>query len=78
MMCTCTRGMLLQSNAIPSVDLYARVVAKCGQLYTKCDICDDESKYHPGIYCGYHYTSAGFAYISQAVTAVIRANLPHL
>jgi hypothetical protein len=66
---------IMTANAIPSVDLYARVVARCGSLYTHCDICDDESRYHPGIYCGYHYTAEGFAYISQAVSAAIRAHL---
>lgn len=66
---------IMAANSIPSVDLYARVIARCGELYTKCDICDDESRYHPDCYCGYHYTSAGFAYISQAVSAAIRAHL---
>mmetsp|Transcript_36597 Transcript_36597/g.95835 ORF Transcript_36597/g.95835 Transcript_36597/m.95835 type:complete len:309 (-) Transcript_36597:135-1061(-) len=66
---------IMMTNSIPTVDLYSRVIARCGELYTKCDICDDESRYHPGVYCGYHYTAAGFAYISQAVSAAIRTYL---
>jgi hypothetical protein len=59
---------IMGSNHIPSIDLYSRVIAKCGKVYKKCDICDDESKYHPGIYCGYHYTGAS----SSATVCVIQ------
>ena len=66
---------IMAAQSIPSVDLYSRVTAKCGDLYKKCEICDDESKYHPAVYCGYHYTGAGFAFISELVSAAIRKHL---
>ena len=66
---------IMAANRIPSVDLYARVIARCGELYKKCEICDDESRFHPGVYCGYHYTGEGFEYISETVIAGIRAHL---
>ena len=49
--------------------------AGASTCYKKCEICDDESKYHPAVYCGYHYTGAGFAYISELVSAAIRKHL---
>ena len=65
----------MAANRIPSVDLYARVIARCGELYKMCEICDDESRFHPDVYCGYHYTGSGFEYISETVIAGIRAHL---
>lgn len=66
---------IMTTNHIPSVDLYTRVTSQCGELYTNCSLCDDESRYHPGIYCGYHYSGAGFAYIAETVSAGIRLHL---
>ena len=37
---------IMTAENIPSVDLYSRVTAKCGELYTNCSICDDESRFN--------------------------------
>ncbi len=65
---------------IPYADLYSHITARCGALYTTCDICDDESSgWPPGspsdAKCGYHYTPAGYAYIVEFLAPIFKGLL---
>ena len=64
-----TAVMAAAKPAVPVVDLYARVKAKCGQTYTKCPgFCDSAG---PGGTCTFHYTSTGYQWIAEAMAAEI-------
>ena len=56
-------------------DLYKVVTDHCGAVYKDCDICDDESAYHPQGKCGYHYVTAGWSLLANSTAAVIRSAL---
>lgn len=56
---------IMQERNIPIADLYTRVTDLCGQVYKNCSICDNEYNPQTGIYCGYHYTSAGWTYLAE-------------
>eukprot|EP01046_Picozoa_sp_COSAG06_P050486 COSAG06_NODE_8008_length_2304_cov_2.239456_3_plen_140_part_00 len=56
-------------KAVPIIDLYSRVKAKCGQTYTKCPgFCDSAG---PGGTCTYHYTSTGYQWIAELMVTEI-------
>jgi hypothetical protein len=59
-------------------DLYSIITAHCGKTYKDCDICDDESKYHPEGKCGYHYVTNGWDLLANATAAAIRMQLSQL
>ena len=56
-------------------DLYSVVTARCGPVYRDCNVCDDESKYHPQGDCGFHYNAAGWDMLGTAVASAIQAVL---
>ena len=56
-------------------DLYSLVTSKCGKTYRNCSLCDDESKYHPGGQCGFHYSPAGWEVLANQTAAAIRSAL---
>ena len=61
-------------------DLYSAVTAVCGKVYRNCSLCDDESRYHPGGQCGYHYSSEGWELLATQTAKHIRDALalgPH-
>lgn len=60
-------AVVMNKHKVPMVDLNAVIHSHCGASYKSCPLCDDETKYHPGIYCGYHYTSAGYTILADAV-----------
>ena len=40
----------VKTNGVTLInDLYKVMTDKCGAVYRNCSICDDESKYHPGV-----------------------------
>eukprot|EP01052_Picozoa_sp_SAG31_P077469 SAG31_NODE_36845_length_309_cov_1.966667_1_plen_69_part_01 len=59
---------------MPTLDLSAVVHSHCGQNYTTCPLCDDESAYM-GIKCGYHYSSIGIPILAEAVAEGMKAQL---
>ena len=62
--------MAAASPPVPTMDLYSRVKAKCGQKYTSCPgFCDSAG---PGGTCTFHYTSTGYAWIAQTVSDGIK------
>ena len=52
-------------------DLYSAVTAVCGKVYRNCSLCDDESTYHPGGQCGYHYSPAGWELLASQTAKAI-------
>jgi hypothetical protein len=57
-------------------DLYSVVTSHCGPVpYRNCSWCDDESAYHPGIVCGYHYVTPGWEALSAAVVDAVKGAL---
>ena len=71
---------IMAANGIPYLDLYHHITARCGARYSACDICDDEpaawpTGAPPGSHCGYHYTPAGYAYITAFLAPAFRALL---
>ena len=69
---------IMAANGIPYLDLYHHITAYCGARYSACDICDDEPSAWPagsppGSHCGYHYTPAGYAYITAFLAPAFRA-----
>jgi len=66
---------VVAAAGVPYLDLYHHVTAYCGANYTACDICDDESSLWPagpaGAHCGYHYTAAGYSYLSEFLSAAL-------
>ena len=59
---------LMQSAAIPTLDLYSLVTDHCGKKYTDCDWCRKSP-------CSYHYNSPGMEAQSEAVAAAMRKML---
>jgi hypothetical protein len=55
---------ITKARGIPYVDLYARVVAKCGATYVSCPICAKDP-------CAYHYTPDGYDWIAAPLAAAI-------
>ena len=67
---------IMTTADIPYADLYSHITAYCGDIYYKCDICDNESAgwpkgSPPGAICGYHYTAAGYAYIVDFLGPIV-------
>ena len=58
---------LMKKHNVPILDLNSVVHQHCGQEYKSCALCDNETKYHPGIYCGFHYTAQGYGVLAKAV-----------
>ena len=56
-------------HSIPVLDLHGVVHEHCGATYSTCALCDNETKYHPGVYCGYHYTGDGYQVLAEAVAS---------
>ena len=56
-------------------DLYSVVTAHCGDVYKNCDICDNESVYHPQGECGFHYNTAGWELLATSAANAIRSAL---
>ena len=54
-------------HGVPVLDLNGVVHQHCGATYSSCSLCDNETKYHPGVYCGYHYTQQGYEVLGEAV-----------
>ena len=52
-------------------DLYTAVTNVCGKVYKNCSLCDDESKYHPGGACGYHYSAEGWELLANQTASYI-------
>ncbi len=52
-------------------DLYTAVTDVCGKVYKNCSLCDDESKYHPGGACGFHYTAEGWELLANQTASYI-------
>jgi len=66
----------VQANGVTRIhDLYHVVTDVCGAVYKNCTLCDDESKYRPGIECGFHYSAQGWEVIATSTAATIRAAL---
>ena len=69
-----TTVMAAAKPPVPTIDLYSRVKAKCGQTYIKCPgFCDSAG---PGGTCTYHYTYAGYQWIAEAMADEITKLLP--
>jgi hypothetical protein len=64
---------IMASRGIPVADLYGAVTAYCGESYRWCSICDDEFNNATGVYCGYHYTADGWAYLASFLEPIYRA-----
>lgn len=63
----------VQAHGVTRInDLYSVVTAHCGAVYKDCDICDDESAYHPEGKCGYHYVAAGWELLAESAATSIR------
>merc|ERR1712032_803050 len=58
---------VMDKHRVPVLDLNTVVHQHCGQKYKFCSLCDNETKSHPGIYCGYHYTGEGYDILAKAV-----------
>ena len=58
----------MAAKGVPTLDLSAVVHAHCGQNYSHCDWCDNETQYM-GIYCGYHYAGGGVGALAAAVAS---------
>lgn len=56
---------IMTARAIEVVDLYSHVTAFCGAVYKNCSLCDNEYDPATGVTCGYHYSPAGWAYLSN-------------
>ena len=52
-------------------DLYSAVTAVCGKVYKNCSLCDNESQYHPGGQCGFHYSPAGWELLATQTAKAI-------
>jgi hypothetical protein len=67
----------VQSAGVTRInDLYSVITDFCGPVpYKNCSYCDDESQYHPGIQCGFHYVSAGYEALAASTVASLRAAL---
>ena len=59
---------VMAARQVPTLDLNSVVHAQCGQEYSFCDLCDNETQYM-GIYCGYHYSPKGVSVLAQTVAA---------
>lgn len=71
---------VMAAAGVPYADLYKHITARCGDVYTACDICDNEAVLWPpgapaGSHCGYHYTAAGYTYIAAFLSGVYAALL---
>jgi len=66
---------VMSGHAIPVLDLYQRVIDKCGAVYKNCSICDDEYNPQTGITCGYHYNAAGWEYLGEFLAPLYRKML---
>lgn len=71
----CDRVCVCGAAGVPFADLYSHITARCGATYKACDICDNEAVLWPpgappGSHCGYHYTPAGYSYISEFLSGV--------
>ena len=69
---------VMSAAGVRYVDLYSHITDRCGVNYTACDICDNESSIWPagapaGAHCGYHYTAAGYAYISAFLAPIFES-----
>jgi len=65
---------VMAARNVPVYDLNAVVHAHCGDAYSNCTLCDDETQYM-GIRCGYHYSPEGVSILSDAVAAAVTAAL---
>lgn len=73
------KGVMSEAG-IPYADLYTHITNYCGEIYYKCDICDNESagwppESPPGAICGAHYTPSGYDYIVEFLGPLIASIL---
>lgn len=61
---------IMAARNIPVADLYTRVTDLCGAIYKNCSICDNEFNNATGVYCGYHYTPAGWEYLAEYLAPI--------
>ena len=62
---------VMANHNVTVLDLNSLVHAHCGQNYSNCSLCDDETKYM-GIRCGYHYSSEGVGILAAAIADSFR------
>lgn len=61
---------VMASKHIPTLDLNTLVHSHCGENYSSCALCDNETQY-VGIECGFHYSPVGVGILAAAVADAI-------
>ena len=59
-------SQVMAEHNVPTLDLNTLVHSHCGDRYTSCELCDNETEYM-GIQCGYHYSPIGIPILANAV-----------
>ena len=62
--------VVMAARRVPTLNLSAVVHAHCGDAYSECALCDNETQYM-GIECGYHYSELGVGILADAVAAAL-------
>ena len=59
---------VMSEKGVQILDLNSLVHSHCGDNYSTCPLCDNETQYM-GIYCGYHYSPQGVGILADAVAS---------
>ena len=66
---------IMAARNIEVADLYSRVTAYCGAVYSNCSLCDDEWSPATNVTCGYHYSPQGWSWLASFMAPIYERKL---